>query len=123
VPAGDQTTFDIPVINVSLNVAEAVTLEVPMPPQYSNPTWTCTPVSGGATCPAASGSVPIDQVFDLPPDGRLLYRLTVDAQEGPEEPVVIGAMLSIGSDFIDELPANNEAEDADFVGIFGTSFE
>ena len=123
VRAGDQTTFDIPVVNMSLNAAEAVTLDVPLPPQYSNPTWTCTPISGGATCPAASGSAPINQTFDLPADGGLLYRLTVDVQEGPEEPVVIGAMLSIGSDFIDEVPANNEAEDADFVGIFGTGFE
>jgi len=123
VRAGEQTTFDIPVVNMSLNAAEAITLDVPIPPQYSNPSWTCTTVSGGATCPAASGSTPIDQTFDLPADGGLLYRLTVDVQEGPEEPVVIGATLSIGSDFIDEAPANNTAEDADFVGIFGTSFE
>ena len=123
VRAGEQTTFDIPVVNMSLNAAEAVTLDVPLPPQYSNPTWTCTTISGGASCPAASGSVPINQTFDLPADSGLLYQLTVDVQEGPEEPVVIGAMLSIGSDFIDELPANNTAEDADFVGIFGTSFE
>jgi len=123
VRAGEQTTFDIPVVNMSLNAAEAITLDVPIPPQYSNPSWTCTTVSGGATCPAASGSTPIDQTFDLPADGGLLYRLTVDVQEGPEEPVVIGATLSIGSDFIDEAPANNTAEDADFVGIFGTGFE
>jgi len=108
---------------MSLNAAEAITLDVPIPPQYSNPSWTCTTVSGGATCPAASGSAPIDQTFDLPADGGLLYRLTVDIQEGPEEPVVIGARLSIGFDFLDEVPANNMVEDADFVGIFGTDFE
>ena len=123
VRAGDQTTFDIPVVNMSLNAAEAVTLDVPLPPQYSNPTWTCTPISGGATCPAASGNVPINQTFDLPAGDGLLYRLTVDVQDGPEEPVVIGAMLSIAFDFVDEVPANNAAEDSDFVGIFGTSFE
>ena len=123
VRAGGQTTFEIPVVNMSLNAAEGVTLDVPLPPQYSNPSWTCTTVSGGAACPAASGSALINQAFDLPADGGLLYRLTVDVQDGPEEPVVIGAMLSIGSDFTDEVPANNEANDADFVGIFGTGFE
>jgi len=123
VRAGDQTTFDIPVVNTSLNTAGAITLDVPMPPQYSNPVWTCTSVAGGATCPATNGSGALAETFDLPADGALLYRLTVDVQQGPEESVTIGATLSIGSDFIDEVPDNNSAEDADFVGIFGTSFE
>jgi len=123
VRAGDQTTFDIPVVNTSLNTAGAITLDVPIPPQYSNPVWTCTSVAGGATCPATNGSGALAETFDLPADGALLYRLTVDVQQGPEEPVTIGATLSIGSDFIDEVPANNSAEDADFVGIFGTDFE
>lgn len=123
VRAGEQTTFDIPVVNTSLNTAEAITLDVPIPPQYSNPVWTCNSAAGGATCPAANGSGALAETFDLPADGALLYRLTVDVQEGPEEPVTIGAALSIGSDFADEVPANNSAEDADFVGIFGTDFE
>jgi hypothetical protein len=123
VRAGDQTTFDVPVANSSLNSAEAITLEVPIPPQYSNPVWTCASAAGGATCPAANGNGPLAETFDLPATGALLYRLTVDVQSGPEEPVTIGATLSISSDFIDEAAANNSAEDADFVGIFGTSFE
>lgn len=123
VRAGGQTTFEIPVTNSSLNPAELLTLNVTMPPQYSNGAWTCESAGGGAVCPAAVGSGPISETFDLPPDGELLYRLTVDIQSGPEEPVVISAALSIGSDYIDEMSANNTAEDADFVGIFGTDFE
>jgi hypothetical protein len=123
VRAGDQTTFDVPVANTSLNSAEAITLEVPIPPQYSNPVWTCTSAAGGASCPAANGNGPLAETFDLPATGALLYRMTVDVQSGPEEPVTISATLSISSDFIDEAATNNSAEDADFVGIFGTDFE
>jgi len=124
VPAGDETTFEITVANASIDsaAAELLTLNVDIPPQYSNPRWTCES-SGGAACPAASGTGPLSQDFDLPSGGQLLYRLTVDVQSGPEEPAVIAAAVSIGSDFVDESSANNTAADSDFVGIFGTSFE
>ncbi len=123
VRAGAQTTYNIPVLNMGTSNADAITLEVVLPDQYSDPTWTCTTISGGAVCPITSGNEPINVTFDLPAGGGLLYQLTVDVQESPEELVSILASLTLDYSFIDEFPANNSAIDIDFIGIFGTGFE
>jgi len=123
IPGGGQTTYLIPVNNLSATDADGVAINAPIPAQFSNASWTCESILGSAVCPSANGVGQIDEAIDLPSNSALLYRLTVDIQTAPEEEVTMSVTIDPGPSYTDEIASNNSSEDNDFIGIFGVSFE
>lgn len=86
-------------------------------------TWTCAG-SGGAICPAASGTGAISSTLDLPAGGSLQYSLSGSVPLLPETPLVHSVSVLAPGSVIDGNAANDMASDGpDPVGVFRDGFD
>lgn len=99
-------------------------LQVPLGASFATGTWRCLSASG-ASCPAAGamgiGSVDVDLSLDA--GAVVVYELLVVAPPPPEAPVSQSAQLSLRSPTTDPQPGNNQATDADPMGLFADGYE
>lgn len=110
---GQATTYQVVVSNTSSVVdLPAVAILHTLSAALINVSWTCTS-SGGASCPAASGSGPISNTLAMPKGSSVSY--TVAATVAPNELDTIDATVSatVQSPYIDPNPANNSVTDSD----------
>jgi uncharacterized repeat protein (TIGR01451 family) len=83
VTPGGNTVFTVTVNNPSANPLSNVQVSDPIGPGFSAYTWTCAG-SGGAFCPAPSGSGAINQTIALlAPGATLTYTITATALANP----------------------------------------
>lgn len=84
---GQTVVYTVTVANVGTVDAGNVAISDPLPTGIDDFAWTCA-ASGGASCPAASGSGAIDQTVALfPAGGKLVY--TVDARIATDAPSTV----------------------------------
>ena len=79
---GAPLTYNVVVASVGGVAADGTVVTDNPPPALQSPTWTCT-ASGGAVCPAASGSGAINQtIATFPSGGTVTYAITGTAAVG-----------------------------------------
>jgi len=111
--AGETTTYAIIVSNLGPSDGSSATVSSVPPAVLTGVSWTCT-ASGGAACPAASGSGPISgTVPSFPSGGILTYSMTATVVAGATGTVVLPASVSAPVGATDPTPANNSATDSD----------
>lgn len=124
--AGDLLGYLIEVRNDGPDEASDTRLTVPVPPALLNPSWTCTGI-GGAFCPQAGGTGPIDvQPALFPAGGRLRYVLNATVATPAPPQLTVTATITLPASRItqDPTPADLVASDTDGQqAIFGDGFE
>lgn len=106
--AGEDVVYTVTLGNVGPNAAGGSVLTDTLPPQLVAATWTCA-ASGGAVCPAPSGSGNLSQtVATLPGGGSVTYTIRALAQTAAAS-VVNTASAALPAGLGDPTPANNSA--------------
>lgn len=117
VPPGSRLSYTLTVANSGPQASQGASLAVGPAPSQPDLSWTCS-ATGGATCPAASGSGPIATRVDLPAGSRLLYVLRMSAGDSPESRSQdFAASLTPPLGFIDSHPADNFVSDSVLVSL------
>lgn len=111
--AGQSTTYAIVVSNLGPGDGSGSTVSSVPPVVLTGVTWTCV-ASGGAVCPAVSGSGAISgTVPTFPSGGVLTYSLTATVLSTATGTVVLPASVTAPAGATDPTPANNTATDTD----------
>jgi uncharacterized repeat protein (TIGR01451 family) len=84
------------------------------PPSFTGVSWICNP-SGGATCPATSGSGNINAAANIPTNGSLTYQASGTVDRNASGTLVSSASISPPVPMVDPLPANNTSTDTDVI--------
>jgi len=91
---GGSASYTVTVRNGGAVAADGTTLDDPLPAGLTGATWTCTE-SGGAVCPAASGSGAIAAtIATFPPGGALVYAITATVAANPPATVTNTATIA-----------------------------
>jgi len=109
---GTQVVYTITAANAGPSSAPGATLTVSHLPALTSPSWTCT-ASGGAACPADSGSGGLNQSIDLPSGGSLTYTLTADIPSAATGTLSTTAAIASPSQVPDQDTDDQAATDAD----------
>ncbi|HMP41758.1 MAG TPA: hypothetical protein PKA05_15370, partial [Roseiflexaceae bacterium] len=104
---GLAASYTITVTNSGPSTALGTRLVDTLPEDFSNVTWNCT-ASGGAICPAASGSGDIDETFDLVRNGRLVFVINGTINSRAAGDFVNSATVTVAGNETDTNPNNNE---------------
>lgn len=113
---GSPTTYEVTVTNHGPTAVSNVDLSANAPAGVSYGNWTCT-ASGGAVCPAASGSGNIAETLALPVGGELVYRIAADVSPtatGPNITATAAVTLANDTD-----PSNNTSSVSTPLGGMG----
>ncbi|WP_084735439.1 OmpA family protein [Cystobacter ferrugineus] len=95
-------------------------LDEDFPPELTDVTWTCT-ATGGATCPAATGTGPIHSTVDIPSGGKLTYSIDARVVPGSGSGTLVNrAQISPPTDVQDPNDTNNVAVDSNGIGTLAT---
>lgn len=85
---GGTVTYSVSVHNSGSVPADGATLSDPLPAGIASANWSCAG-SGGALCPAASGSGAIAAtVATFPPGGQLVYTIVATVSANPPAPTI-----------------------------------
>ncbi|TDR47387.1 putative repeat protein (TIGR01451 family) [Tahibacter aquaticus] len=123
VAGGSTVTYQIAVGNDGPNPVSGAQLVDEPAGTLTSIAWTCTS-SGGAACPAASGTGAIDATLDLPAGSSLQYTLSGSVPGLPETSLVYSVSVLAPNTAIDTDPANDSAVDGpDPVGVFSDGFD
>ncbi len=111
---GTTTSYTLTLTNNGPNTATQARLTDTFPAQLTSISWTCTG-SGGAVCPAASGSASISTLVNLPSGGALTYVInaTVLATAATPGPLVHTASVFSPPVTNDPILTNNVVTDSD----------
>ena len=109
---GTDVTYVVTATNGGPSSVAGSTVSVPLPASVSGATWTCL-ATGGAVCPAATGTGPIAQVVSLPPGGALIYSVTGTISRSATGTLVSPATISVPAGVTDPTPGNNSRTDTD----------
>ncbi len=112
--------YTLTVSNKGPSAVTGATLDDDFPAELTGISWTCT-ASGGATCPADSGTGNLHTPVDLPVGGKVTY--TVDARVVPGSgsgSLVHRASVTTPSGIQDPDDTNNVAVDIDGIGTLHT---
>lgn len=111
--AGQSTTYAIVFSNLGPGDGSGATVSSVPPAVLTGVTWTCV-ASGGAVCPAASGSGSITgTVPTFPSGGVLTYASTATVLSTATGTVVVPASVTVPAGATDPTPGNNTATDTD----------
>lgn len=102
---GSPTTYEVTVTNHGPTAVNNVDLSANAPAGVSYGNWTCT-ASGGAVCPAASGSGNIAETLDLPVGGSLVYTVQASVAPTATGSVTASANVTLAND---TDPSNNDS--------------
>ncbi|MFL5353509.1 OmpA family protein [Archangium sp.] len=112
--------YELTVSNGGPNAVTGAAIDHDFPAELTGVSWTCT-ASGGATCPAASGTGPLHTTADLPVGGKLTY--SVDGKVVPGSgsgTLSYRASVSVPSGIQDPDDTNNVAVDSNGIGTLHT---
>jgi len=101
-------SYTLDVSNAGPNHASGALLATALPTGLLNPTWTCT-ASGGAVCPAASGTGAPPSTVDVPAGGRLSFAVNGTAPASPMLPWSFSSTITPPSSVSDPNNQNNTA--------------
>lgn len=120
--SGQSVNYDIVVDNIGAQSAVG-RLQVPLSTDYSSSTFSCQ-ASGQASCgDNSTGTGSIDDEISLAPGGYVIYSLAVVAPLSPERTITQTASITTKTPTTDFNLANNQALDADPMGLFADGFE
>ena len=107
---GTVMTYTIAARNDTAGTVVGATVQDTVSADLTGVTWTCS-ASGGASCPAASGSGSINQVVTLPKGGIITYTLTGTVSNAAAVPGTLSntATLTVPATYTDSNTANNTA--------------
>jgi uncharacterized repeat protein (TIGR01451 family) len=111
---GGTVVYTIEFSNAGPSDAIGATISDAFPAALSGVTWSCSG-SGGAACPAASGSGDISETVDLPAGGVLTYTASAAVSSSATGNLVNTASVTAPSGTTDPVPGNNTATDTDTV--------
>lgn len=114
VNAGATTTYQVVAKNNGPLAVTGAVITDTMPSKMSGFTWTCS-ASGGASCPAASGSGSLSQTANLPNGGQLTYSVTGTVLLTASGTLTNTASIATPSGVTDRTPGNNSATDNDTI--------
>ncbi len=85
VPRGSDIDYTVTAKNTGAVSADGAVVSDPLPAGISSASWTCTS-SGGAVCPAPSGTLPLSEALGtFPAGGQVTYAITARvADDAPE---------------------------------------
>lgn len=107
VQLGGTAAFTVNVTNNGPNPAVGAQLVTTLSPGLTVGTWTCT-ASGGATCPAASGTGPLPTKIDMPVGGSLSFQVNVPVPNTyTGSSVVLSTTVAPPIPVTDTAPNNN----------------
>ncbi len=109
VAPGSTLTYTITVDNDGPSPVIDALVEDTLPPTLSNVSWTCQP-SAGAVC-SASDLGNLSDTVDLPPGGRLIYRVVATVAPDAVGLLVNSAQVTPPAGVTDPNPGNNGASD------------
>ncbi len=121
--AGDPFTYTITVSNLTTVLVNGITYAHTPPAAVVGAAWTCT-ATGGATCPAASGTGAISNSVNMPGNATLVYVFQGTLAAAPPATFTITATTAPPSGLFDSNVANNTANDlVDTLRMFANGFE
>jgi uncharacterized repeat protein (TIGR01451 family) len=109
---GTTVPYTFTVSNSGPLTASDAPVSLPVPTGVTGLEWTCT-ASGGATCPAASGTGALSTNVTLPPGGSITYALNAAVSPSATSPLVVTGSIGVPADVSDYAPENNSATDSD----------
>jgi uncharacterized repeat protein (TIGR01451 family) len=111
--AGGSVVYSVVVTNAGPSDAGGAVVTDAVPAQVASRTWTCAG-SGGAVCPAASGSGALNAtVATFPAGGAVTYTVTDTTSGGASGALVDTATAAAPSGVTDPVAGNNSATDTD----------
>lgn len=114
VSAGSNTTYTIVASNPGPSNAPGTTVSDAFPAECTSVSWSCTG-TGGAICPAASGSGNINDTATLPAGASLSYSATCAIAASATGTLSNTATVEPGAGVEDPVLGNNSATDADAI--------
>ncbi|HYH97927.1 OmpA family protein [Hyalangium sp.] len=102
--------YTVTVTNAGPLTATNAPVSVPLPPNASGATWTCT-AAGGATCQTPGGAGGIATNVTVPPGGTVTFVLDVDVSLSAVDTFTVTATVSAPNASSDVDPTNNTATD------------
>ncbi|MCY1082821.1 OmpA family protein [Archangium lansingense] len=113
-------SYTLDVSNHGPNAANGAAIDHDIPAALTGVSWTCV-ASGGATCPAASGTGNIHTTADLPVGGKLTYTVAGQVIPGSgSDSITNRASVSVPAGMQDPDDTNNTAVDVNGVGTLHT---
>lgn len=110
---GDATTYQVVVSNTSNAVdLPAVAILHTLSPALINVGWTCSS-SGGAVCPAASGTGPISNTLALPKGSSVSYTVAATVAQTLLNTIDATVSATVQSPYVDPNLTNNSVTDSD----------
>lgn len=109
---GSSDTYSIIFSNTGPDDSPGVAISDYFPPEFTSPTWTCS-ATGGATCPAASGSGVINATVSLPAGSKLTFLATGIINASATGSLINTATITPPSSVNDPDLTNNTATDTD----------
>jgi uncharacterized repeat protein (TIGR01451 family) len=109
---GATTTYTIVVANAGPSTAVGATVTDALPAGATGGSWNCT-ATGGATCPAATGTGGIATTVDLPVGATLTYALTVSIDPAAAGTLTNTATVAVPAGTTDPDPTDDSATDVD----------
>lgn len=122
VRGGTRPGWLVEVDNSSAYTVTGARVQTSLPAHLTDPTWVCS-ATGGAACPAASGSGTLDVLVNLAAGSRVSFLLNANVPTTPEQPLQVSATVSLPGAYLDPQTGNNSASDTDPVGIFRDGFQ
>jgi uncharacterized repeat protein (TIGR01451 family) len=109
VPSGGSVTYSITVANLGPDAVTGAGISDTIPAGMTGATWTCA-ASGGATCPAASGSGNISGLANLPATtGTVAFTLTGNVTAAAGATLSNTATVTVPVGVVDPSTGNNTA--------------
>lgn len=116
VAPGSALTYVLTVKNNGSTSVPGAQLNAALTPMLANAMWTCVG-QGGAVCPAASGSAPIQTAVTLPAGGQLIYTIRGGADANSSGAQDFIGTLQPPNGYRDTNPADNTVTDSVLLGV------
>ena len=114
--AGAALTYTVVVSNAGPSDAVGARVQDTLPAPVAAFTWTCTPVTAGASCATANGSGNIDALVTLPAGGSVTFTVTGTVPGGTAGVITNTATVTAPVGVTDPVPGNNSATDVNPTG-------
>ncbi len=109
---GKTTTYTVVATNAGPSDVQGAVVADPLPAGITDASWSCT-AAGGAVVPATSGTGAINQVVDIPKNGKITYIFKLNIPSSFTGNLVNRASVTAPPDYTEPDKSNNEASDTD----------
>ena len=117
IPPGTQLTYTLTATNNGQVPINGALLNASLAPNLPGAAWTCVG-QGGAVCPAASGTAPLNAYVNVPAGGKLVYTFTATTSTDPVSSTLdFTGSLTPPRGYVDTNPGDNVVTDSVVVGI------